>query len=272
MGIVYSVSANKGGVGKTSFVTNLAAAIVQKKPKSRVLILDTDAQGNAAMAFGKNPKDYEHTLYDVLVKGASIEEVKVNLIDRLDLVPSNADMDFLDFDVLTNIDKYKEFFYLLKKPIEAVRNQYDYIFIDTPPSMGLIAGNVLVAADRVIVPFVPETFAVSGIIRVVDAINDFRKKQNPQLQIDGIVALMVDLRTSLHSEMLPKARQYCQKNNYHLYETIIPKSIRFANSTAYVGEPAVLSDSSNHIVAAYYELMEEVLTHGEAETNALRSV
>lgn len=263
MGIVYSVSANKGGVGKTSFVTNLAAAIVQKKPKSRVLIVDTDAQGNASLAFGKNPKNHEDTIYDVLVEGKPINEVKIKLSDRLDLLPSNVDMDFLDFDVLTNQEKYTNPFHLLVKPLEAVREQYDYIFIDTPPSMGLVAGNVLVAADRVIIPFAPETFAVSGIVRVVDAINDFREKQNPKLKIDGIVGMMVDTRTVLHSEMLTKARQYCLQNDYHMYETIIPRSIRFASSTAYEGVPAVMSDAQNAIVAAYFELMEEVLTHGE---------
>ncbi|MBU8763749.1 ParA family protein [Micrococcus luteus] len=267
MGIVYSVSANKGGVGKTSFVSNMAAAIVQKQRKARVLIIDTDAQGNASLAFGKNPRDYEHTIYDVLVNGMAIDAVKVNLIDRLDLLPSNVEMDFLDFDVLGNIEKYKRPFQLLKGPLDAVRDQYDYIFIDTPPAMGLVAGNVLVAADRVIVPFAPETFAVSGIVRVIDAIKDFRQKQNPDLKIDGIVAMMVDSRTVLHSEMLEKARQYCDKNKYHIYETVIPRSIRFANSTAYDGKPAVLSDGSNHIVAAYYDLMKEVLEHGKTASS-----
>jgi chromosome partitioning protein len=263
MGIVYSVSANKGGVGKTSLVTNLAAAIALKKSKVRVLIVDTDAQGNASLAFGKNPKNYENTIFNVLVEGKRIDDVKVKLTDNLDLLPSNVDMDFLDFDVLTNQDKYKQPFRLLAKPLNAVREQYDYIFIDTPPSMGLVAGNVLVAADRVIIPFAPETFAVSGIVRVIDAINDFRQKQNQNLKIDGIVGMMVDSRTVLHSEMLTKARQYCVQNGYHMYETIIPRSIRFASSTAYEGVPAVLSDANNPIVAAYFELMEEVLAHGE---------
>ncbi|KAA8757778.1 ParA family protein [Paenibacillus sp. UASWS1643] len=266
MGIVYAISANKGGVGKTSFVTNLAAAIVLKKPKARVLIVDTDAQGNAALAFGKTPKSFENTIYEVMAGGESIEAVRINLMDRLDLVPSNVDMDFLDFDVLTNQDRYKRPFNLLQEPLERIRAQYDYIFIDTPPAMGLVAGNVLVAADRVIVPFAPETFAVAGIVRVLEAINDFKEKQNSALQIDGMVGMMVDSRTVLHSEMLAQARKYCHENGYHLYETIIPRSIRFAASTAYEGKPAVLSDSDNHIVAAYFKLMTEVLEHGEKRT------
>lgn len=263
MAVVYSVSANKGGVGKTSFVTNLAAAIIQKRPKSRVLIVDTDAQGNAALAFGKNPKSFINTIYDVLVEGKSINDVKIQLTDRLDLLPSNVDMDFLDFDVLTNQEKYRNPFHLLVGPLKEIKDQYDYIFIDTPPSMGLVAGNVLVAADRVIIPFVPETFAVSGIIRVIDAITDFREKQNPDLEIDGVVGMMVDSRTVLHSEMLAKARQYCVENGFHIYETVIPRSIRFASATAYEGVPAVMSDANNPIVSAYFELMKEVLVHGK---------
>lgn len=263
LGIVYSVSANKGGVGKTSFVTNLAGAIIKKKRKARVLIVDTDAQGNASLAFGKNPKSYENTIYDVLVGASNIEDVIVNLKKGLDLLPSNVDMDFLDFDVLTNQEKFKAPFHLFKHPLERIKDRYDYILIDTPPAMGLTAGNVLVAADRVIIPFSPETFAVSGIVRVIDAINDFKQKQNPSLKIDGIVGMMVDSRTTLHSEMLAKARQYCDQNQYHMYNTIIPRSIRFASSTAYEGVPAVFSDASNPIVSAYFELMEEVLTHGK---------
>ncbi|AOZ94935.1 ParA family protein [Paenibacillus crassostreae] len=263
MSIIYAVSANKGGVGKTSFVTNMAAAIVQKQPKVRVLIVDTDAQGNASLAFGKNPKSYEDTIYDVLTGGKNIEDIVVNLAERLDLLPSNVDMDFLDFDVLTNQDKYKKPFHLLKDPLDRIKDNYDYIFIDTPPAMGLTAGNVLVAADRVIIPFSPETFAVSGIVRVIDAINDFRQKQNPNLEIDGIVGMMVDSRTVLHSEMLAKARQYCDQHEHHMYTTIIPRSIRFASATAYDGIPAVMSDANNSIVAAYFELMEEVLAHGQ---------
>lgn len=266
MGIVYAISANKGGVGKTSLVTNLGAALVKKNPRLRVLIVDTDAQGNASLAFGKSPDSFELTIFDVLTEGVAIDDVKVNLMERLDLVPANGDMDFLDFDVLTNQERFKQPFHLLKGPLDAIRDQYDYILIDTPPSMGLVAGNVLVAADQVIVPFAPETFAVSGIVRVIKAIHEFKEKLNPDLTIDGLVGMLVDTRTVLHSEMLAQARIYCVENGLHIYQTIIPRTVRFAAATAYEGKPAVLSDSSNPLVATYFELMQEVLEHG-AETH-----
>lgn len=263
MAIVYAVSANKGGVGKTSFVTNIATAIVTKQPKARVLIIDTDPQGNASMAFGKVPAHFEETIYDVLVDGVSMDAVKVPLMDRLDLVPANKDMATLVFDVLADVETYRRPLYLLKGPLDAIRDQYDFIFIDTPPDMGLIAGNVFAAADRVIIPFEPETFAVAGIIQVIEVVEDFQQKHRPELVIDGIVAMKVDSRTILHSEMLPKARKYCLEHGLHMYETVISKSIRFANATAYEGQPAVLADPGNHLVKSYYDILEEVLTHGK---------
>ncbi|MFS0728361.1 ParA family protein [Paenibacillus sp. 1P07SE] len=263
MAIVYSVSTNKGGVGKTSLVTNMAAAIIQTQKKAKVLIVDTDAQGNSAMAFGKTPIDYEHTIYDVLVKGMSIEQVRVKLMDRLDFVPANKEMNFFVFDVLLNPKDYPQPLYLLKPAIDAVRDQYDYIFIDTPPSLEVVAGNVLLTADRVIIPFVPETFAVSGIENVIDVINDFKAEQNPSIVIDGMVGMLVDMRTVLHSEMMVQARKYCAEHGYHLYDTVIPRSVRFAAATAYDGKPAVLADQNNPLVATYFDLLKEVLKRGK---------
>lgn len=259
MAIVYSVSMNKGGVGKTSLVTNLAAAISVQAPDKRVLIVDTDGQGNSSIAFGRNPNDFKLTTYDLFLGGCALSDVTIQLTDNLDLAPANDALNFLEFDVLIDVQKYGNPLGLLKPVIDAARPNYDYIFIDTPPSLGLVSGNVLACADRVIIPFVPETFAVQGLIRVIEAINDFREKTNPALDLAGVVGMMVDQRTTLHSEMLQKARQYCDSREIRMFETVIPRSIRFANSTAYSGKPAVLTDGANPIVAAYYELLTEVL-------------
>ncbi|MGX1402370.1 cellulose biosynthesis protein BcsQ [Bradyrhizobium japonicum] len=172
----------------------------------------------------------------------------------------------MEFDILPNIQQYTRPFSLLKNALEEVKDIYDFIFIDTPPSMGLVAGNVLAASDKVIIPFVPEMFAVSGLIRVIEAIQDFKSKQNPALEVSGIVGMMVDSRTTLHSEMLQQARRYCMENDLTMFETIIPKSIRFANSTAYEGKPATWTDYNNPIVAAYFDLMKEVVEYGQKTT------
>ena len=256
---ILAVSMNKGGVGKTSLVTNLAAALVNVHPGKKVLIIDTDGQGNSSIAFGKNPQDFDHTIYEVFLGQESIEDVVVHLSEQLDLVPANQDMNFLEFDVLMNMERYPSPFMLLKNALNGIHDQYDYIVIDSPPSMGLIAGNVLAAADSVIIPFVPELFAVQGLIRVIETMGEFIQRTNQDLKLAGIVGMMVDTRTILHSEMLQKARQYCLKQGLKMFETIIPKSIRFANSTAYEGKPAVWTDKSNPIVSAYFELLSEVI-------------
>lgn len=259
MAKVFSVSMNKGGVGKTSLVTNLGAALSSRKNK--VLIIDTDGQGNASMAFSKKPREFERTIYDVLLNKTSFHDVNISINKHLDLVPANDEMNYLEFDVLGNFETYKKPFSLLEGPLQEVKNEYDYIIIDTPPSMGLVAGNVLASVDRVFIPFVPESFAVQGLIRLIEAVRDFSEKRNPSLKIEGVVATMIDMRTTLHSELLQKARQYCLNNSIQMFETVVPKSIRFANATAYAGKPAVWSDKKNHIVSAYFELIEEVLEH-----------
>lgn len=248
---------NKGGVSKTSLVTNISGVLSQDNKK--VLIIDSDGQGNASMAFGLNPNNIEDTLYDVLVGDKSLKDVMIEVDENIDIVPSNNDMNFLEFDILPNVKEYQDPFALLKKKVEKVRDDYDYILIDTPPSMGLVAGNVLATADKVIVPFAPEMFAVTGLIRVIEAINDFKEKQNPSLDIEGVVGVMVDSRTKLHTEMLEQANKYCESNGIKMYDTIIPKSIRFANSFAYEGKPATLTDFRNHLVMSYFDLTKEMV-------------
>lgn len=259
---VYAVSMNKGGVGKTSLVSNLAGAI-SRSEKKKILIIDTDGQGNSSIAFGLNPSEFQDTIFDVLLGQTEMENVIVKIDEYIDIVPANEDMNFFEFDILPGIQKYDQPFHLLRKSMQSVLNNYDYVFIDTPPSMGLVAANVLTAADKVIIPFVPEVFGVKGLIRIVEAINDLKESENPNLDILGVVGMMVDSRTVLHSEMLQQARRYCLEHEIHMFETIIPRSIRFANSTAYDGKPATWTSSSNPIIKAYFELMNEVFEYGK---------
>jgi chromosome partitioning protein len=256
MAEVWAISTNKGGVLKTSITTNLAGVLVQEGHK--VLILDTDNQGNAALSFGENPDKFETTLYDVLVHGENAKNAIYEVFPGIDLLPSNDEMVFFEFDVLTNREMYPEPFMLMQKALDPLRREYDFILVDTPPNLGLTQGNVLSFADAVIIPFQPESYSMRSLMKIIKAIEDFSEKYNPYLEILGVLATLVDRRTSLHSEVLQECRRFCIENNIRMFDTIIPRSVRFASSVAYDRLPATLTDRNNPLVSAYFELIREV--------------
>ena len=257
MARIIAATANKGGVGKTSIITNLAGAITTKHRKYKVLIIDTDSQGNASTAFNINAAALDYSLYDALTNEETIERTIQHVFERIDLLPANQDMAAWEIKILRSLKEQSPFSFL-SPIINSLRNHYDYILIDTPPSLGLTTGNVLAAVEEIIIPFTPETFAVQGLIRVIEILKDFQKDINPNLKLSGIIGMMVDQRTTLHSEMLQEARKYSSINSLPMLETIIPRSIRFANSTAYQGKPATLTDRNNPIVTAYFDLLNEL--------------
>lgn len=253
---VWAVSTNKGGVLKTSITTNLAGLLAKEGRK--VLVVDTDNQGNVALSFGKNPDTYETTLYDVMVGEARADDAIVNVHENVDILPSNDDMSFLEIDILTEREKYKAPFTLLRDALTDLRGQYDYILVDTPPNIGLVTGNVLSFVDGVVIPFQPETYSQRSLVKMLDAVAKFKAQHNPNLRVLGVVGTLVDSRTSLHSDMLSKLRQMCMKSDIKCFDTIIPRSVRFASSVAYEGLPATLTDIKQPIVHSYYELLTEI--------------
>lgn len=255
--MIYSIIMNKGGVGKTSLVTNLAA-IASKNKRNKVLIVDSDGQGNCSLAFGLVPHQHKKTIHDVFLGRAKIEDIIIKIGKNLSLAPANSEMNWLEFDVLTRLDKYPKPFELLAPAIQEIKKEFDYIFIDTPPSFGLVTGNVLACSNKVLIPFEPELFSVQGLIKVIEAIEEFKEENNKNLEIAGVVGMKIDSRTSLHSEMLQSVRAYCFKKEILVYDNIIPRSIRFASAFAYEGKPAVFSNQKNHLVKSYFDLAKEV--------------
>jgi len=259
MGKVLAISTNKGGVLKTSLTTNIAGALCENG--KNVLIIDADNQGNVMLSFGRNPDDCELTLYDVLVDGLQAEKAVTNVYTsknaKIDVLPSNDDMAFFEFDVLTD-RKQTEPFMLLKKAVASLVDQYDIILIDTPPNLGLTQGNVLTFADYVLIPFQTENYSMRSLVKILNAITSFKDKYNPDLSVLGVVATLVDQRTTLHSEVLQKCRRYCYERDITFFDTVIPKSVRFASSVAYEGLPATLTDKKNKLVSSYYELLNEM--------------
>ncbi|HGO9422662.1 TPA: ParA family protein [Bacillus cereus] len=264
MAEIIAVSTNKGGVLKTSIVTNLAGVLAKKGKK--VLIIDTDNQGNISISFGQNPDVFEETIYDILVEGIEPNRVIKNVYENIDVLPSNDDMAFFEFDVISQMDKFEKPLNLLKNIIQKIKKKYDVILIDTPPNLGLVLGNVLNASDKVIIPFQPEVYSMRSLTKILKQIDDFREKHNPSLTVGGVLATLVDSRTTLHSEVLQECRKFCYQKEIKMFETIIPKSVRFANAVAYEKKPATLVESkANALINSYYNLYEEVFKNGEKE-------
>jgi chromosome partitioning protein len=257
--LTIAVSTNKGGVLKTSLTTNLAGVLSESK---RILIIDTDNQGNVLVSFGKNPDSVEISLYDVLLGDNKAEDAIINVHKNIDVLPSNDDMSFLEFDVLKDTNKYKQPFNLLSSAVSHLKEQYDVILIDTPPNLGLVQGNALSFADEVLIPFQPEGYSMRSLVKILKSISDFKTNINHDLRIKGIVGTLVDSRTTLHSEVLQQCRRFCLENDIKIFDTVIPRSIRFASSVAYDRLPATLTERKNPLVQAYFELAEEVFPNG----------
>lgn len=256
MAKIWAISTNKGGVLKTSITTNLAG--VMSRDNKKVLIIDTDNQSDCLLSFGQNPDTIKTTLYDVLVNGVAAEKAVMKVHKNIDLLPANDEMTFFEFDVLTNAKKYPNPFMLLKNALQAITAKYDYILIDTPPNLGLTQGNALCFANSVLIPFQPENYSMRALVKIIKAIGDFKEKSNPGLSILGVVATLVDQRTVLHSEVLQEAKRYCHENKITMFDSFIPRSVRFASSVAYERLPATLTaDVKNPVVARYFELYKE---------------
>lgn len=254
---VIATATNKGGVLKTSLTVNLAGLLAQQKRK--VLIIDSDNQGNVILSFGKNPDEYVNTIYNVLVEDLNPKKAIVKVHKNIDVLVSNDDMAFFEFNVLGKIEKFPKPFSLMKNKLDKLRERYDFVLIDTPPNLGLTLGNVLSYADKVIIPFQPESYSMRSLVKIIKAITDFRFEHNPKLEILGVVATLVDQRTTLHSQTLQVLRQYCIENHIKVFETVIPRSIRAASAVAYEGLPIVLTKANNSLINAYLNLFDELM-------------
>lgn len=254
MSKVWAISTDKGGVLKTSVTTNTAGVLSKSK---RVLIIDTDRQGNCMLNFGQNPHKLEITLFDVLAGEASVDSAIVNVHENIDILPANRDMNVLEFNVIQNPQKFPKPFGLMKKTLDPLREQYDVILVDTPASSGLIQGNVMAFVDKVIIPFQPENNSRLALADIVNDIKSF-KSINSNLSIMGILGTLVDMRTRLHRDVIADCEKFCEQNGLHFFKTKIPRSIRFATSEAYEQLPSTLTETRNPVVQLYFDFVQEV--------------
>ncbi|HOP28624.1 MAG TPA: AAA family ATPase [Spirochaetota bacterium] len=252
MGKIISVSNQKGGVGKTTTTVNVAAFLAEKG--KRVLIIDIDPQGNAGFGIGINAEEMETTLYEVLLDEIPIEEAIFKTeIEGLSIIPSNIHLSGAQVDLLDA--EGKEF--ILKKKLGTIKNHYDYIFIDCPPSLGILTLNSLVAADSVLIPLQCEYYALEGINQLLRIIVMVQENLNKALKIEGVVLTMYDPRTNLSQQVVSDVREYFQNK---VFNSIIPRNVKLSEAPSF-GKPIGLYDKTCPGSVTYEKLAEEVLNN-----------
>jgi chromosome partitioning protein len=243
----------KGGVGKTTTVVNLGTYLAMAG--QRVLVVDVDPQGNATSGLGIDRSLAAMTLYDSLVEGAGIEpSIVATAIAGLSVVPSSVELAGADVE-LAAVDQRER---RLRRVLETVRNDYDYILLDCPPSLGLLTVNALTAADAVLIPLQSEYYALEGLTQLIATVNLVRDHLNPQLEIAGVVLTMYDARTNLSADVAGEARRHL---GAAVFETVIPRNVRLSEAPSF-GMPIALYRPDSRGAESYAALTDEFLRRG----------
>ncbi|PGO60758.1 ParA family protein [Priestia megaterium] len=273
MATIYSIVMNKGGVGKTTFATNFAGVLSEEKD-ARVLIVDSDGQANSAYTFGMDTSDREYTIYDVYMGKCTIKDVTVNVRKNIDVAVANRDMNLIEFDIYNTLesrvrDEGKSEYTILKDALKEVENEYDYIIIDTPPSLGFVTRNGLIACDEVIIPFQPTHYASKGLVSMINEIDEFKIEQGIDIKIAGVVGMVIDKKTVVHTAIYPTARDYCRSRKIPFMKRSIPRATVYEKSVTFDNLPATLLTNrkkASKAVKPFFEIVDEIL-EGEVVVN-----
>ena len=256
MGRIIAVANQKGGVGKTTTSTNLSACLAELNKK--VLLIDIDPQGNATSGVGVNKNELDNTVYEMIIGECELEDCLIeNVIDNLDLLPSNVNLSGAEIDLIGV--EAREF--ILKRQIEKIKDNYEFIIIDCPPSLNMLTVNAMTTADTVLVPIQCEYYALEGLSQLIHTINLVKERLNPNLEIEGVVFTMYDARTNLSLQVVENVKSNLRQN---VYKTIIPRNIRLAEAPSH-GLPINLYDSKSAGAESYRLLAEEVANFGMEE-------
>ncbi len=250
MGKIISVVNQKGGVGKTTTAVNLSAAVgIEGK---RVLIVDADPQGNTTSGYGIHKKNVKISTYELLIGSGKIENAIIKTeYEKVDIIPASINLAAAELDLIEIENRQNQ----LKMALATVREQYDYIFIDCPPSLGLITINALNASDTVLVPIQCEYFALEGLSQLMATVRQVKRLYNPTLEIEGIVLTMYDARLNLTGQVVAEIKKYFADK---LYKTAIPRGVRLSEAPSY-GMPIQYYDKRSKGAAAYNDLAKEFL-------------
>ena len=253
MGKIISIANQKGGVGKTTTSINIAAILAKKGKK--VLLIDTDPQGNATSGVDVN-KEQEFSVYDVLVGDIEFEKTLQDTnVKNLKVCPSNINLAGAEVELVAVISRE----YRLKEKIDTIKDKFDYIIIDCPPSLGLITLNAFTASDSVLIPVQCEYYALEGLGQLLNTINLVRKHLNKSLQIEGAVLTMYDIRTNLSNQVVKEVKKYFENK---VYKTVIPRNVKLSEAPSY-GMPITVYDPKSKGAKCYEKLVKEIIKANE---------
>jgi len=254
MGKIISIGNQKGGTGKTTTTVNLSTALGELNYK--VLIVDTDPQGNTTSGVGINKNEISTSVYDLLMGKSETEEAIIkNICPNLDVVPCNINLTGVEIELVGALSRETR----LKVALSKVRDKYDFIFIDLPPSLGLLTLNSLVACDSIIIPIQCEFYALEGVSQLLNTINLIKENLNSKLFIEGILLTMADFRTNLTAEVISEIKKYFKEK---VYDSIIPRNIRISEAPSH-GKPITLYDTNSIGAKKYRELANEVVKNNK---------
>jgi len=254
MGKIITIANQKGGVGKTTTAVNLSACLaVAEYP---VLLVDLDPQANTTSGLGFEAKKLENSIYNVLIKGAKIQDVIIKTeLEYLDLLPSNQDLVGAEIELVSTMSREK----ILSKILPEVREKYKYIFIDCPPSLGLLTLNAMTASDSVLIPIQSEYYALEGLSQLLNTIRLVQKHLNKKLEIEGVVLTMFDSRLNLSNQVADDVKRFFDKK---VFKTAINRNVRISEAPSF-GKPIILYDAVSTGAENYMSLAEEFIKNGK---------
>lgn len=250
MGRIIAIANQKGGVGKTTTAINLSAAIADKGKK--VLVIDSDPQGNTTSGFGVDKNELDNTIYELLLGECSVHDcILKEVMPNISVLPANVNLAAAEIEMI-GVDK-KE--YVLKNEIDWIKDDYDYIMIDCPPSLSMLTVNAMTTANTVLVPIQCEYYALEGLSQLIHTVNLVKERLNPELDMEGVVFTMYDSRTNLSSQVVENVKSHLKQK---VYQTVIPRNIRLAEAPSY-GMPINMYDPKSAGAESYAALADEVM-------------
>ena len=250
MGRIIAIANQKGGVGKTTTSINLSAALAEMGKK--VLVIDTDPQGNSTSGFGIDKNDLEDTIYELILEECSIQDCIIkDAIPNVSVIPSNVNLAAAEIELI-GVER-KEF--ILKSAVDYVIDDYDYIIIDCPPSLNMLTINSMTTANSVLVPIQCEYYALEGLSQLIHTVNLVKERLNPALEMEGVIFTMYDSRTNLSAQVVENVKNNLKQK---IYKTVIPRNIRLAEAPSH-GEPINIYDPKSAGAESYLALADEII-------------